>query len=234
MPRPIATIPTSLLFKARKKHALPRLEIMLNPQTFRAYLERGAHFSYELEIISDATLTVTEPVYNTFKTFPLTLCMIGAIISLPSNDETLSVLENIVLCPSERVFTWQAFWILNLCDMGATTAVDTMKHFSAADKEVPKRWSASVSDIAAIPIFYLEQASNALDIINGDKNGVLVANSICQKSYLDLGRALGDAVGALDGPEHAEAVGITGLTVSTICSKAKMGLSVTSFIIKYV
>ncbi|KAL2815811.1 hypothetical protein BDW59DRAFT_166625 [Aspergillus cavernicola] len=124
-------------------------------------------------------------MYSKFKTFSVTLDMVGAIIPLPSSDETLGILDNIVLSygtlvsffahptpselrgPLERVFIRQA--TLKLCDMGTTAAVDTMKRFGTADKEVTKRWSASVSGIAAIPIFYLEQASNVLDLIERDE-----------------------------------------------------------------
>lgn len=254
----LIAIPTTVLYKAKKKQAPPKLKGRLNKDTFGKYVnsQGDATLASDIGRFSTAAGASAVLVWGTFKT--LSLLADGTFEGLGLETVPIGPVDNVmnVLDSASLTFAgvdrFAAWPVLAITSRATTTDVDTrafLKYTGWAlaganfvsgavvkivgkkkkvERPVVKRWEATTEAVISIPRLCVALAGNIMDAESGDKETVLVVDGFLETAT-SFGSSWGSAVAGWNNEVENYLLYI-GLAVQQICTFLNYGLLVVDFV----
>ncbi|XXH03862.1 hypothetical protein Hte_010268 [Hypoxylon texense] len=253
----LIAIPTTVLYKARKKQAPPKLKGRLNKETFGKYVhgQGDATLAADIGRFSLAAGASVVLVWGTFKT--ISLLVDGSfegsgLEAVPTGpvDETMNVLDSASLTFAgvsgfttwpvlavtsgvaatnidTRAFLKYTGWALASVNLVSGAVVKIVGKKKKVERPLVKRWVATTEAIVSIPRLCVTLAGDIMDAEVGNKKTVLVVDGFLETAT-SFGSSWGSAVAGWNNDIENYLMYI-GLAVQQSCTLLNYGLLVVDF-----
>ncbi|OJK02615.1 hypothetical protein ASPACDRAFT_57619 [Aspergillus aculeatus ATCC 16872] len=236
----LIAIPTTVLYKAKKKRAPPKLSGQLTKSTFSQYVQGQGDASLAADIRGFSVAAESGVLLIETEFDMLSLGLDGAfeglgLESIPFGpvDSIMNVFDSasLTFAAVNGFTTWPGGgWVLKGAKFTSGTVVKLVGKKMKLERPVVKRWKGTVSAVLSVPSLCLGLTGDITDATAAEKNEVLIVNGFIE-TIAGFAGTWGKAVAQWN-DELENYLMYIGLAVYQVCRVVKYGLKVEDFAIE--